>query len=140
MLPRQQWGAGGSTVSKDRGPSQIGIPNDDLRTKQRPPPHTRVRKRTPIPLPAFLLSGNKPAAVPPTQQQHVSITPRTALRALPTCDSDSQTLQAEAQLACERFLGHLPEGTPPSCVFHFIMKPLPRSPVILPRVRVIGRN
>ena len=59
---------------------------------------------------------------------------------LPPCDSDSQTLQAEAQLACEHFLGRVPEGTPPSWVFHFIKKPLSRSPVLLPRVKVIGRN
>lgn len=109
-------------------------PNKDLL----PPPELGEELR--VPLPAFLLSGNKPAAVVPPPQQYVSITPSPALRTLPTCDSDSQTLQAEAQLACERFLGRLPKGTLPSCVFHFIMKPLSRSPVILPRVRVIGRN
>lgn len=101
-----------------------------------------LRKELRVPLPACLLSGNKPAAVvpPPTpRQQRVSITLSPALGALPTCDSDSQMLQAEAQLACERFLGRIPEGTPPSCVFHFIKKPLSRSPVILPRVKVIGK-
>ena len=107
-----------------------------------PPPD--LRKELRVPLPAFLLSGNKPAAVVPPphrpRQQHVSITLSPVPGTLPTCHSDSQTLQAEAQLACERFLGRVPEGTPPSCVFHFIKKPFSRSPVILPIVKVIGRN